>query len=95
MSRSDVLVDAEWVETHNGDPGIVIQPVAGSFVAYDALCPHAGCTVGYSAANQVIACPCHGSEFDVATGNVIVGPAAVGLQALTVTEGPNGELYVK
>jgi thiosulfate/3-mercaptopyruvate sulfurtransferase len=27
MSRSDVLVDAEWVEAHNGDPGLVLVEV--------------------------------------------------------------------
>ena len=24
MTRSDVLVDADWVEAHLGDPGVVI-----------------------------------------------------------------------
>jgi thiosulfate dehydrogenase [quinone] large subunit len=76
------------------DPGLVIQPSAGQFVAYDALCPHAGCTVQYASSNQVITCPCHGSEFDVATGAVLVGPAQVGLTPLTVTDS-NGKLYIK
>jgi thiosulfate/3-mercaptopyruvate sulfurtransferase len=35
MSRSDVLVDAEWVETHNGDPGIVLVEVDEDTSAYD------------------------------------------------------------
>ena len=86
---------ASFTVPSNGDPGIVIQPTSGKFVAYDAVCPHAGCTVGWYQANNVIACPCHGSEFDPNTGAVIVGPAAVGLQPVTVTEGPNGVLYVK
>lgn len=29
-------------------------------------------------------CPCHGSEFDAATGAVLRGPAAEPLKALTV-----------
>jgi thiosulfate dehydrogenase [quinone] large subunit len=78
----------------NGDPGLVIHPAAGQFVAYDAVCPHAGCTVGYSAANAIIVCPCHGSEFQVSNGDVIQGPAATGLTAYTVTES-NGQLYLK
>jgi thiosulfate dehydrogenase (quinone) large subunit len=76
------------------DPGLVIQESKGQFVAYDAVCPHAGCTVAYFASNDVIACPCHGSEFQVSNGDVIVGPAEVGLTALTVTV-KGGQLYVK
>lgn len=30
----------------SGDPGIVVQLIEGNFVGYDAVCPHAGCTVG-------------------------------------------------
>jgi thiosulfate dehydrogenase (quinone) large subunit len=79
----------------NGDPGIVVQAVKGQFEAYDAVCPHAGCTVGYYAANQVLACPCHGSQFMLDTGAVINGPAPHGLTKLNVTEGPDGNLYLK
>ena len=35
MSRSDVLVDAGWVEAHNGDPGIVLVEVDEDTSAYD------------------------------------------------------------
>ncbi len=78
-----------------GDPGIVVQASEGVFDAYDAVCPHAGCTVGYYAQNHVFACPCHGSQFLVASGDVISGPAPHGLAKLTVAEGPDGNLYLK
>jgi thiosulfate/3-mercaptopyruvate sulfurtransferase len=35
MSRSDVLVDADWVEAHNGDPGLVLVEVDEDTSAYD------------------------------------------------------------
>jgi thiosulfate/3-mercaptopyruvate sulfurtransferase len=35
MTRSDVLVDAEWVEAHNGDPGVVLVEVDEDTSAYD------------------------------------------------------------
>jgi thiosulfate/3-mercaptopyruvate sulfurtransferase len=35
MSRSDVLVDADWVEAHHGDPGIVLVEVDEDTSAYD------------------------------------------------------------
>jgi nitrite reductase/ring-hydroxylating ferredoxin subunit len=58
----------------NGDPGIVINS-NGPFYAYDAVCPHAGCTVGWVPHHNRIVCPCHGSESNVTTGDVIDGPA--------------------
>ena len=77
-----------------GDPGVLICTSANQFVCYDAICPHAGCQVGYSPAANLIVCPCHGSQFDVSTGNVIAGPAPMGLTPFTVTEGPGGGLYI-
>jgi thiosulfate/3-mercaptopyruvate sulfurtransferase len=35
MSRSDVLVDADWVEAHGGDPGVVLVEVDEDTSAYD------------------------------------------------------------
>jgi len=84
---------AMFQDPATGDPGIVIQQTAGKFVAFDAVCPHAGCTVGYSATNDLIVCPCHGSEFNPATGAVEQGPATQGLRPIQVAQGPNGELY--
>ena len=93
---SDVPVGqaASFTDPSSGDPSIVIQPRAGTFVAFDAICPHAGCTVGYDTAQKVLACPCHGSQFNATTGAVEVGPAATGLRKLGIAEGSNGQLYV-
>jgi len=79
----------------NGDPGIVLQPVKGQFLAYDAICPHAGCTVAYSKGASLMVCPCHGSEFKVSNGDVITGPAPTGLTKYTITESSDGKLYLK
>src|SRR5438093_3988850 len=35
MSRSDVLVDADWVENHLDDPGVVLVEVDEDTTAYD------------------------------------------------------------
>ena len=78
----------------NGDPGLVIQQTADDFVAFDAVCPHAGCTVAYQSAAKIIACPCHGSEFNPRTGAVVRGPAATGLTPVQITKAANGNLYV-
>ena len=35
MGRADVLVDADWVQAHLGDPGVVLVEVDGDTTAYD------------------------------------------------------------
>ncbi len=85
---------ASFTDPSSGDPSIVIQPKAGTFVAFNAVCPHAGCPVGYDASQQVLACPCHGSQFSASTGAVEVGQATTGLRKLGIAKGSNGQLYV-
>jgi thiosulfate dehydrogenase [quinone] large subunit len=51
--------------------------------------------VSYVSSAKIIACPCHGSEFDPSTGSVLRGPASHGLGHITMVEGPDGRLYVQ
>ena len=83
-----------FTDPKTGNPGLVLQPAKGHFVAYDAVCPHAGCTVGYSSAANLMVCPCHGSEFDPSTGAVVSPPASHGLTSIQVAVDANGELVV-
>ena len=83
-----------FTDPKTGDPGLVLQLAKGHFVAYDAVCPHAGCTVGYSPAANLIVCPCHGSEFDPSTGAVVSPPAPHGLSSIRVAVDASGELVV-
>jgi thiosulfate dehydrogenase [quinone] large subunit len=85
---------ATFQDPSSGDPSLVVQPTAGTFLAFDAVCPHAGCTVQYADSSRLFVCPCHGSEFNGRTGAVEVGPAQSGLTQLRIAEGPDGQLYV-
>jgi thiosulfate dehydrogenase [quinone] large subunit len=85
---------ASFTDPTTGDPSLVIQHTSDQFVAFDAICPHAGCTVAYQSGADIIACPCHGSEFDPKTGAVVLGPATSGLTPIKVIKGANGNLYV-
>jgi thiosulfate dehydrogenase [quinone] large subunit len=85
---------ARFTDPKTGDPGLVLQLAQGRFVAYDAICPHAGCTVGYSSGAKLIVCPCHGSEFDPSTGAVVSPPATRGLSLIQVAVDANGNLVV-
>jgi cytochrome b6-f complex iron-sulfur subunit len=70
-------------QTPDGTKVILSQPKAGEVVAFDARCPHQGCTVAPS--GDTLRCPCHGSTFETTDGAVINGPATKGLQAVSVT----------
>ena len=83
---------ATFTDPATGDPGLVLQPSKDRFVAYDAVCPHAGCTVGYSPGAKLIVCPCHGSEFDPTTGAVVSPPAPRGLTPIHVAVSADGSL---
>ena len=85
---------ASFTDPKTGNPSLVIQHKSGTFLAFDAICPHAGCTVAYKSASNIIACPCHGSEFNPKTGAVLNGPATTGLTPVKVIKGSNGNLYV-
>lgn len=47
-----------------GDPGVILKLADGSFVAFDAVCTHAGCIVEYDRGSGFLLCPCHGAAFD-------------------------------
>lgn len=73
-----------------GKDAVLVHLEDGQFVAYSAVCTHAGCTVAYR--NNQLACPCHGSIFDPANGaEVVSGPAPTPLTEIPV-EVRNGEV---
>jgi cytochrome b6-f complex iron-sulfur subunit len=69
----------------------LIKDATGIY-AMTAICTHLGCTVGLPV-GSTITCPCHGSEYDLAGGNV-VGPATRPLVHFQVTEASAGGLLV-
>lgn len=66
-----------------GKDAVLVHLDDGQFVAYSAICTHAGCTVAYR--DSQLACPCHGSVFDPANGaEVVSGPAQTPLPEIPV-----------
>ena len=63
---------------------VVTQPEKGEYKAFSAACTHGGCTV-QEVEDEVIRCLCHGSEFDVVSGEPLSGPAKEPLEPFTVT----------
>jgi len=85
---------AGFSDPSTSEPSIALQPKPGVFLAFDAVCPHAGCTVQYDQSAKLLVCPCHGSQFNASTGAVQLGPAATGLAPLKIAKGEDGQLYV-
>jgi Rieske Fe-S protein len=64
---------------------LVVQPKAGTFKAFSAVCPHEGVTVNPPATGSaVMQCPGHNSQFKTADGGLVRGPATRGLTAIPV-----------
>ena len=62
------------VET--GGRAVCLGRVDGGWVAFDDTCTHEECPLSDGELDgAVVVCPCHGSEFDVRTGDVLSPPA--------------------
>ncbi|WP_326696938.1 Rieske (2Fe-2S) protein [Streptomyces sp. NBC_01754] len=62
---------------------VVSCPEKGRYKAFSAQCTHAGCLLDKVEDNEGN-CPCHGSRFDMTTGEALRGPATVPLPAVPV-----------
>jgi thiosulfate dehydrogenase [quinone] large subunit len=85
VAKLDRQGSSAFLIPSSGDPGVVLKLSNGTFVAYDAVCTHAGCTVEFDSGQQVLFCPCHGATFDPAHhGAVLGGPTNTPLTQLPI-----------
>ena len=64
---------------------IAVANVEGTFYALSDICTHRGCSLSEGKLDgTTLECICHGSRFDVSTGDVVRGPAQQSLQAYAV-----------
>jgi len=75
----------QFTEATTGAPAFIMQPKAGTFLAYSAICTHQGCIVNFDQGNNIFACPCHGAQFEATSGTPVAGPAQTPLQKFTIT----------
>lgn len=67
------------------DERIALANVGGQYYAVTDECTHSGCTLSDGELEgEVLECPCHGSQFDVRTGEVVSPPANEPLTLYTV-----------
>ena len=78
------------------DERIVLANVEGQYYALTDVCTHAECPLSDGELEgEVLECPCHGSQFDVRTGQVVGPPAdepltryAVRIEGIDILVGP-------
>ena len=67
-----------------GDRTVAVAHVADDWYAFDDTCTHRGCSLSDGELEGTsIVCMCHGSEFDMESGDVLQGPA---VEAIDVFE---------
>ena len=68
-----------------GKPAVLVHLPDNRWAAYEAVCTHKGCEVGYQPESGRLGCPCHGSVFNPAQGGAVVqGPAQKPLREIKV-----------
>jgi nitrite reductase/ring-hydroxylating ferredoxin subunit len=70
------LKPGEMIEASAGGKEICVANMGGKYYAIDNRCTHMGCLLsGGTLSEGNVTCPCHGSVFNVLTGDVVKGPA--------------------
>jgi nitrite reductase/ring-hydroxylating ferredoxin subunit len=70
------LEPGHMVSVETGGKEIVIANLDGKYYAIGNRCTHMGCLLSDGALKgRSVTCSCHGSVFDIMTGNVLKGPA--------------------
>jgi cytochrome b6-f complex iron-sulfur subunit len=87
---SDVPVGGALAATAGGEGVLITQPTQGEIHVFSDVCTHQGCTV--EPADGELDCPCHGSRFDLTTGDPTAGPATEPLPEIQVEVGDDGSI---
>lgn len=82
VQLADVPVGGAVSAKLDGKNIIVAQPSAGTVVGFDSTCTHRGCQV--MPAGEQLNCACHNSDFALATGEPLSGPAPTALAKVSV-----------
>ena len=89
VATSDEAARARpWLPVEVNGLQLVLAALNDSWYAVEDQCSHAGCPFSSEASleGSTIVCNCHGSEFDLATGEVLRGPAEYPIRTIPARE---------
>lgn len=76
VAKSRDVLQGEMAAFDVGDQRVAVANVKGSFHAFGDICTHRHCSLADGELEgKTVTCPCHGSQFDVTTGDVLNPPA--------------------
>ena len=75
-----------WLPLRVAGIPLVVAAVHGTWYGVEDRCSHAGCAFSEDASLEGpdIVCNCHGSEFDIRSGEVLRGPAEYPIRTVPV-----------
>src|SRR5699024_1552308 len=81
---AEIPEDASTLVNFGGDQPfvLIVRGTGEDITAYSGYCTHNGCALQQD--DSELDCPCHGSRFDAATGDVLAGPATRSLPEVQV-----------
>jgi nitrite reductase/ring-hydroxylating ferredoxin subunit len=76
VGRPDEVPEGEMRQFQVGGDDVAVANVDGELHAFSDVCTHMQCSLAEGDLDgTTVTCICHGSEFDVTTGDVLGGPA--------------------
>lgn len=76
VAREGELQEGQIISAQIGDAPVLVAKVEGQLYAMDAVCSHRHANLAEGSLEGIeLACPLHGSPFDLRTGRPIAPPA--------------------
>jgi nitrite reductase/ring-hydroxylating ferredoxin subunit len=86
VGGKDEVPQGEMRQFQVGGEDVAVANVEGELHAFSDVCTHRQCSLAEGDLDgTTVTCACHGSEFDVTTGDVLGGPAVEPVQTFRVT----------
>jgi 3-phenylpropionate/trans-cinnamate dioxygenase ferredoxin subunit len=86
VGGKDEVPEGEMRQYQVGGEDVAVANVDGELHAFSDVCTHRQCSLAEGDLDgTTVTCACHGSEFDVTTGDVLGGPAVEPVQTFRVT----------
>jgi nitrite reductase/ring-hydroxylating ferredoxin subunit/uncharacterized protein with PQ loop repeat len=95
VARTEEIPEGEMAAFDVDGQRVAVANVAGSLHAFGDICTHAHCSLADGELEgTTVTCPCHGSQFDVTTGEVLNPPATEAVPAFRLRV-EDGEIQVE